>query len=194
MVIDTHQHFWNLDQVDYFWLTPEAGPTLYRNIEPLELEPLLKRAGVDQTVIVQSGHTYDDNEYMLNIAETYEWVAGVVGWVPLYKPDEAAKKLKEYSKNRYFKGIRHLIHEESDPDFVIRDEMIEGLKVLASFNMTFDIVAVFPNHLKHVPTLAEKVPNLKMVIDHMAKPPIKDKGWEPWATEFKAAAACPNVY
>ena len=194
IIIDTHQHFWNLDKVEYFWLTPEAGPVLYRNIEPPELEPLLKKAGVDKTVIVQSGHTYDDNAYMLEAAEKYDWVAGVVGWVPLYDPDEAGKKLEEYSKNPYFKGIRHLIHEEPDPDFVVRDEMIEGLKVLASFNMTFDVVAVFPNHLKHVPTLAEKVPNLNMVIDHMAKPPIKDKGWEPWASQFKAAASYPQVY
>ncbi|GGD72085.1 amidohydrolase family protein [Paenibacillus nasutitermitis] len=191
--IDAHQHFWNLDKVAYPWLTPDFG-TIYRTIEAPELEPLLQAAGMDGTVIVQAMNSYEDTDYMLHTASRYEWVAGVVGWVPLDRPEEAAKKLEQYSRNPLFKGVRHLIHEEKDPDWVVQDSVIEGLKVLAGFGLTFDVVAVFPDHLKHVPTLAEKVPDLRMVIDHLAKPRIKERQMEPWAGQLKAAAAYPQVY
>jgi L-fuconolactonase len=193
MIIDSHQHFWNLDKVKYPWLTADYGP-IYRTIEAPELEPHLKQAGVDKTVIVQAMDSYEDTFYMLNTAATYDWVGGIVGWVPLNNPDEAGKRLEEFTKKPIFKGVRHLIHEEKDPDWILQDSVIEGLKVLASFGMTFDVVAVYPNHLKHVPTIAEKVPNLKMVIDHLAKPPIKEKQWEPWTTQLKEAANYPQVF
>ncbi|MFC4304316.1 amidohydrolase family protein [Cohnella boryungensis] len=193
MIVDAHQHFWNLDKVAYPWLKPEHG-VIYRTFEAPELEPLLRDAGVDKTVIVQAMDSIEDTEYMLETAAQYDWVAGVVGWVPLDRPSEAYRLLQQFTRNRYFKGVRHLIHEEADPDWIVRPEVIEGLKVLASFGMTFDVVAVFPNHLKHVPFLAAHVPNLNMVIDHLAKPPIREKGWEPWASQLAEAAAYPNVY
>jgi L-fuconolactonase len=193
MRIDAHQHFWNLEKVKYPWLVPAFGP-IYRTIEAAELEPLLKANGIDKTVIVQAADSYEDTEYMLETAAQYEWVAGVVGWVPLNKPDEAAKKLEHYTKNPLFKGIRHLIHDEKDPNWVVRPEVIEGLKVLASFGLTFDVVAVLPVHLQHVATLAEQIPSLKLVIDHLGHPPIKDKLMEPWASLIKKAAVYPNVY
>jgi L-fuconolactonase len=193
MRIDAHQHFWNLEKVEYPWLVPAFGP-IYRTIEAAELEPLLKANGIDKTVIVQAMDSYEDTDYMLETAAQYDWVAGVVGWVPLNKPDEAAKKLEFYTKNPLLKGIRHLIHEEKDPNWVVQDAVIEGLKVLASFGLTFDVVAVLPEHLHHVTTLAEKIPDLKIVIDHLAKPHIKDKQMEPWASLIKKAAAYPNVY
>ncbi|MGO4269996.1 amidohydrolase [Paenibacillus sp. TAF58] len=193
MRIDAHQHFWNLDKVAYPWLVPAYGP-LYRTIEAAELEPLIKVAGIDKTVIVQAMDSYEDTDYMFETAARYDWVAGIVGWAPLNKPDEAAKKLEQYTKNPLFKGVRHLIHEEQDPDWVVQNDVIEGLKVLASFGLTFDVVAVLPRHLEHVSTLAEKVPNLKLVIDHLAKPPIKDGQMEPWASQMKKAASYTNVY
>ena len=191
--IDTHQHYWKLSEVEYPWLIPAYGP-IYRTFEAPELEPQLKAAGIDKTVLVQSMDSYEDSAYMLDAAAEFPWIGGVVGWVPLLRPDEASKKLESFTQNPVFKGMRHLIHEEKDPDWVVQDVVIEGLKVLATFGMTFDIVAVFPNQLKHVPTLAEKVPDLKMVIDHLAKPPIKDKHLGEWAEQFAAAARYPNVY
>ncbi|WP_256761879.1 amidohydrolase [Cohnella sp. WQ 127256] len=193
MKIDAHQHFWNLDKVEYPWLVPSYG-SIYRTIEADELEPQIKAAGIDKTVIVQAMNSYADTDYMLETGAKFDWVGGVVGWVPLDNPDEAAKKLEEYTKNPLFKGVRHLIHEEKDPDWVVQDKVIEGLKVLAAFGMTFDVVAVFPNHLKHIPLIAEKVPKLRMVIDHLAKPQIKNRLMEPWASELKTAASYPQVY
>lgn len=194
MIIDAHQHFWNLDKVAYPWLVPAYGP-IFRTFEAPELEPQLKAAGVDKTVLVQSMDSYEDTQYMLDTAAQYDWIAGVVGWVPLLRPDEAARKLEEFSKLPIFKGMRHLIHTEADPDWVVQDVVIESLKVLASFNLTFDVVAVFPNHLKHVPTLVEKVPTLRLVIDHLAKPPYPDAAaMQTWREQLAAAAESPNVY
>lgn len=194
MKIDAHQHFWNLEKHAYPWLDASQSAPICRTIEAPELEPLLQAAGIDKTVIVQANNSYEDTDYMLEVAETYPWVGGVVGWVPLNIPEVAAKKLEHYAKNRYFKGVRHLIHDEKDPDWLVRDSVIEGLSILASFGLTFDVVAVFPNHLKHVPYLAEKVPNLRMVIDHLAKPPIREKKMGEWAEQMARAAEYPNVY
>lgn len=191
--VDTHQHLWNMDKIAYPWLIPAYGP-IYRTFEAPELEPQLKASNIDKTVIVQAMDSYADTDYMLDVAANFDWVAGVVGWVPLHDPAEAARKLEEYSSNPYFKGMRHLIHEESNPDWVLQKQVIESLKLLAAKGLTFDVVAVFPNHLKHVPTLVEKVPDLKIVIDHLAKPPLDAADRKVWQQQLAAAAASPNVY
>ena len=192
-IVDTHQHFWNLDEVAYPWLVPAYGP-IYRNFAPDELAPQLAACGVDKTVIVQSMNSYADCDSMLAIAAAYEWVAAVVGWVPIHDPAEADRKLDEYTANPHFKGIRHLIHDEPNPDWVVQKQVIDGLRLLAARGMTYDVVAVFPNHLRHVPTLAKQVPDLKMVIDHLAKPPLDESEREIWREQMAAAAQHPNVY
>ena len=191
--IDTHQHFWNLDEVAYPWLTPDLGP-IYRNFDADELAPQLTAAGVEHTVIVQAMNSYADCDSMLAIAAEYDWVAGVVGWLPIHDPAETARKLDEYGGNPFFKGVRHLVHDEPNPDWVVQKQVIEGLHLLADAGLSFDVVAVFPDHLKHVPTLAERVPNLRMVIDHLAKPPLAAAERAVWRQQLAAAAECPNVY
>lgn len=193
MKIDAHQHFWDLDRGVYPWLTKDFG-SIYRTIEPPELEPFLEEAGIDKTILVQAMDSYDDTHYMLEIADEYDWVGGVVGWVPLNLPEEADKKLIQFKKHPLFKGVRHLINEEADPDWVIKDNVIEGLKVLASHNIPFDYVDTFPNNLKHIPTILEKVPDLRILIDHLGKPVIKEQKMEPWASMFAKAATYPQVY
>ena len=93
MKIDTHQHFWNLSRVEYSWLTADFGP-IYRTFEPPDLEPLLRDADIDRTVLVQSANSYADTEYMLEQADRYPWIGAVIGWVPLLEPDEAATALE----------------------------------------------------------------------------------------------------
>ncbi|MBI1281025.1 MAG: amidohydrolase family protein [Anaerolineaceae bacterium] len=193
MKIDTHQHFWNLSEVAYPWLIPAYGP-IYATFEPKQLEPMVKAAGIDKTVLVQSANSYEDTASMLVHADYNDWIGAVIGWVDLLNPDATNERLEQYKKHPKFRGMRHLIHEEKNPDWVIQEVVIESLKVLASHDMIFEVVAVFPNHLKHVPTLSAKVPNLKMAIDHLAKPPIKDKVMSPWSDQMKAAAENPNVY
>jgi L-fuconolactonase len=194
MRVDTHQHFWNLDLVEYSWLIPAYGP-LYRTYGPHELEPQLTSAGIDKTVLVQSANSYADSNYMLAQADKFDWIGAVIGWVPLWNPREAAHMLDtKYSKHPKFRGMRHQIHEEQDPEWLLWDLVVEGLKLLEERDLVFEIVAVFPNHLSLVPALAKKVPNLTLVIDHMAKPPIKDRVMGDWAEQFAAAAEHPNVH
>ena len=192
-VIDAHQHFWDLKQVSYPWLLPAYGP-IYRTFTPEELGPQLKAAGVDGTVLVQSANSFEDTRAMLDNAARFAWIEGVVGWVPLTEPRIAERALEVFGANKKFKGIRHLIHDEPDTEYLLKPELIEGLKLLPSRSLTFDVVSVLPRHLGHVPTIAAKVPNLKIVIDHLSKPPIKDGGWEPWASLLKEASQHPNVY
>ena len=191
--VDAHQHFWRLDEVEYAWLKPDFG-VIYDQFEPKHLAPLLKAAGIDKTVLVQSANSYEDTASMLVHADYNDWIGAVVGWVDLLKPEVTNARLERYKQHPKFRGIRHLIHDEPDPDWVVQDVVIESLNILASHQMTFDVVAVFPNHIKHIPTLAARVPDLKMVVDHLAKPPIKDKGWSPWTDQIRAAAESPNVY
>jgi L-fuconolactonase len=192
-VVDAHQHFWNLEKVAYPWITPELAP-LHRTFEPPELEPLLRAAGVDKTVLVQAADSYEDTDAMLERADAYPWIGAVVGWVPLDRPDEATRAIERYRAHPAFAGVRRLIHDDPDPDWVVRDSVVEGLTILAAADLTFDVVAVLSRHLEHVVTLAERVPGLRMVIDHLSKPPIREKGWEPWASLLARAAECPGVY
>lgn len=190
--IDTHLHSWNLSQVDYAWLKPDYK-AFYGNFTPDVVEAQVKAAGVDRCVLVQAADSYEDTSSMLVHADYRPWIGGVVGWCNLLNPEETRRRMEIYSKSPWYKGMRHLIHGESDGDWVVRDAVIESLNILAEFGMTFDVVAVFPNHLKHVPALAQRAPTLKMVIDHLAKPPVGQKE-SPWFDQMKAAAASPNVY
>lgn len=191
-VIDAHQHFWNLETGEYPWLSADYGP-LYRTFAPDELAPQLQATGVDGTVLVQAADSVADTAAMLAQAEAHDWITGVVGWVPLDRPEEAATVLDRHAGHPAFVGVRHLIHEEADPDWVVGDRVLDGLALLAEHDLTFDVVAVLDRHLEHVPTLAERLPGLRLVIDHLAKPPIKEQGWEPWASLLRRAAEAPNV-
>ena len=191
-VIDTHQHLWEPAVRHYGWLEEEGGP-LHRAFLPEEIEPQLRAAGVDATVLVQSADTYEDTFSMLAVADHHRFVAGVVGWVPLDRHDEAEAALDRFTTHPRFKGVRHLIHIKDDPDWIIRPEVIAGLRLLAERDLTFDLVAVLPRHLEHAPTLAGALPELRIVIDHLAKPPIAEGRWQPWAAQLAAAAEYANV-
>ncbi len=193
MRVDAHQHFWDLRKVEYPWLGPHLGP-LYANFQPPDLVPHLMAAGVERTVLVQAADSFEDTVAMLTQADAYDWIGGVVGWVPLLDPVAARRALDRYTRHPKFKGVRHLIHDEHDPDWILQPAAIDGLKLLADYGLSFDVVAVYPNHLRHVPTLAERVPELTLIIDHLAKPPIRAGTTAGWVDELAAAARCPNVF
>lgn len=193
MIIDSHQHFWNLERHSYPWLTADYGP-IQRTFEPGDLEPLLTECGVTATVVVQAMDSYEDTDAMLERADRTPWIRGVVGWVPLDRPSEAEAALERYAQHPRFKGVRHLIHELPDPDWLVQDSVIDGLRLLAERGLSFDVVSVLPRHLQHVPVLCERVPELRIVIDHLSKPPIKERGWQPWADLIADAATSPNVF
>jgi L-fuconolactonase len=191
--VDAHQHFWHRAKADYPWLTP-AAPALYADFFPRDLEPLLRAAGIHQTVLVQAANSSDDTVAMLTQAEEHDWIGAVVGWVPLLDHALARRALERYTRHPKFRGVRHLIHDEPDPDWIIQPAALDGLRLLAEFGLSFDVVAVYPNHLKHVPALAEQVPGLPLIIDHLAKPPIRDRQMGAWAEQLALAAQYPQVY
>ena len=192
-MIDTHQHLWIISEREYSWLKPEYG-VIYDDFGPELIEPQLGPAGVTGTVMVQSADTYADTFYMLDVAAKHKFVKGVVGWVPLNRPDEASAALDVLVKNPVFKGVRNLIHDYPDPKWILKQEVLEGIGHLASRNLVMDFVTINTDHMSCLPVIAEKYPNLKIVIDHLSKPGIKNKEWEPWASDMAKAAKYPNIY
>lgn len=194
MVVDAHQHVWDLESGSYPWLGPQYGP-INRTFTAAELVPQLAESGVDKTVLVQAADDATDTDRMLAVAEANDWVAGVVGWVPLDQPAEAERQLEQRRTNASFVGVRALIHERPDPRWVLQPAVLDGLRVLAAQGVPFDLVAVLPEHLALVPELCDSVPGLRIVIDHLAKPPIASKAMEPWAELLRrAAGASSDVY
>ena len=192
-MIDTHQHLWIISEREYSWLKPEYG-VIYDDFGPELIEPELAPAGVTGTVMVQSADTYADTFYMLDVAAKHKFVKGVVGWVPLNRPDEASAALDVLVKNPVFKGVRNLIHDYPDPKWILKPEVLEGIGHLASRNLVMDFVTVNTDHMSCLPVIAEKYPNLNIVIEHLSKPGIKNKDWEPWASDMAKAAKYPNIY
>ncbi|MGW5191181.1 amidohydrolase family protein [Kribbella sp. NPDC004138] len=193
MIIDAHQHVWDLDRSPYAWLGPHV-PQWHRTFTFDELRPHLVRNGVDATVLVQSDDHDGDTDLMLEVADRHPEVAAIVAYVPLDRPDVAADRLAQLRRDPRVLGIRNLIHDIPDPDWILRPDVDEGLGVLERAGVTFDYVAVLPRHLEHVPTLSERHPGLRIVIDHLAKPPIGEAGREPWWSLIETAAENPLVH
>ena len=192
MRIDAHHHFWELKRLDYRWLNASHLESIRRDFGPDDLRPLIQRKGIDQTVLVQTLHSLEENRWALSLVEAHDWIAGVVGWIDLTHPLCAAQ-LEEFEKHPKFVGIRHLVHDEEDDDFLLREDVMHGLSVLESHGIPFDLL-FYVQHLRHVPALASRRPHLRMVIDHLAKPRIKDRTIDDWKRDLQAAAHCPNVW
>ena len=190
-IVDTHVHFWDMDRFHYFWLKPEYG-ILYQTYLPEQIRQAMDEAGVARGVFVQANHVLEENDWVLSLAETHTWIAGMVGWVDLTDPNVGAL-LDRYTRNPRFKGVRHLIHEEPDDRWLLRPAVQPGLAALAERGLTYDIVA-FPRHLPYLPEVVSRHPQLNFVIDHMAKPPIASGNLDDWAHGMQAVAAFPNVY
>lgn len=193
LVIDAHQHLWDLETGSYPWLTPDLGP-INRTFAFGELEPQLQHHGVDRTVLVQAANSFEDTEAMLAVARRWPRVAGVVGWLPLLDPADAVAAIERYADDELVVGVRHLIHDEPDPDWVVQGGVLTSLGLLAEAGLTFDVVGVLPQHLEHVVTIARRHPGLRLVIDHLNKPPIASGEMQPWRALLAAAAECPNVF
>jgi L-fuconolactonase len=195
LVIDAHQHCWDPATVDYDWLGPELAP-INQAMGFAELSPELDAAGVDSTILVQSADSRADTDYMFRIAAAEPRVAAIVGWVPLDRPDVVDVHLDELCDRSGFVGVRSLIHNQVDADWLLRPTVQQGLRALAARGLTFDVVAVFPRHLEHVPVLAQRHPELRIVIDHLAKPPCTRDAeqFRQWRELIVEAARSPLVH
>ena len=189
--VDAHHHLWDLGSGRYSWPTP-ADARIYRTFTPDDLAPELEAAGIHATVVVQATDSLADTDSMIEAAAAFPWIAGVVGWLPLGERVVAERELEK--RRDRLAGVRHLIHWDPDPMWLIRPANQPGLALLAEAALAFDVVAVYPDHLPLVPEVAKRHPELRLVIDHLAKPPFRSSGWDQWVDAIRRAAQSPNVY
>ncbi len=200
LVVDAHQHFWTYGTYQTSWMDmpPYAGDPAYealrRSFQPDDLRPELEAAGVQCTVAIEAADALAENEALLANARAHDWIAGVVGWAPLADPGALEGALDAHAREAALVGIRHLVNVEPDPDWIIRLDVLRGLQVLAARNLTFDYVGILPRHLEHVPVVARRVPDLRIAIDHLGKPPVAASEFERWRSLLARAARLPNVF
>ncbi|AFC31319.1 amidohydrolase 2 [Paenibacillus mucilaginosus 3016] len=191
MRIDAHQHYWSIARGDYGWITPEL-PLMNRDYLPEMLEAHLKRHGIDRTIVVQAAQTAAETEYLLELSERTESIAGVVGLLDLFDPGhrELYEKFRGHPK---FVGFRVMIQEMEDASAVLEDGFVEGLTYYAQLGVPVDLL-VLPHQLDVLMELADRVPGLRGVIDHLGKPPIASGRLDPWREQLTRLAAHPNLY
>ena len=189
-MIDSHQHFWQLGRFDYPWMTKDLG-VLYRDYLPNDLQPILQNNHVDKTMLVQASNSVAESRWLLELANASSFIAGVVGWVDLMSPD-VNRQLDELCADQKFKGVRHLVESEPNDDWLVQPAVLSGLKQLSARGISYDLL-VHTRHLKHVPRVAESCPELALVIDHLAKPPIARKEIREWSQALQPLASYTNI-
>ncbi|WP_308635030.1 amidohydrolase family protein [Paenibacillus silvisoli] len=191
--IDAHQHYWKLDRGDYGWLTPQAGPVLYRDYAPEDLAPALAQAGVARTIVVQAAATHEETAYMLQLSDANDSIAGVVGWLDFHDPNWRGV-LESFRSHPKFVGIRIMIQDMSDPYESHHPNSLEALRYLAEIKLPVDIL-INSKQLPATIELLRQVPGLHAVIDHIGKPAIREGVFEPWAGQMsEIAATYPGIY
>jgi len=193
-IIDTHIHVWNFDKAVYPWL--DGNTTILNrtyHIEEVEIER--KQTGIAEGVLVQASNNLEDTDWMLEVATNTDWIKGVVGWLPLVDTAATVSALEKYGKEKYFKGVRHLIHDEADPKWLLQPAVLDSLQVLAGKNIPFDVVGVLPQHIETVLEVAQRIPGLQMIFDHLNQPPIKSKEkFGIWGDLMKTASQHKNFH
>jgi L-fuconolactonase len=192
MIVDAHVHLWDAQHTPQPWMTSEHA-SIARPFGPGDLRPLLERNGIDAVVLVQGACLDSDTDYLLAEAARHSWIAAVTAWLELDDPGRARTRLAELEAHPAFRAVRHLIHNENDPHWILRSPVLESLALLEERDVLLELPVVFPHHLSDVPTVAERFPRLRIVIDHLGKPPFESDDMQTWERELRAAAAFPNV-
>ena len=195
-IVDSHQHFWDRSQpsppYDYSWQDDAALAPIRRTYLPSDLAPHLAKTGVDYSVFVQAQHHLEETRWALRLAEETASLAGVVGWVDLAASDCEAQ-LDAFIDHPSFVGIRHVVQDEPDDDFIVRDDILRGLRVLEKRQVPFDLL-FFVKHLRHAARLGDLLPELPMVINHLSKPEIKSGNMAGWLDDLRNAGKHANIY
>jgi L-fuconolactonase len=189
--IDTHQHFWTYRPENYTWIGPDMS-ALRRDFTPAELEPQLRAAGIDGTLAVEARGHIEETDNLLRIAEQTDFVRGVVGWLPLTHP-EVETLLDKYTRNPKLKGLRHWMGADTDLNYMSSEELHRGVFLLEPLELSYDLM-LWPPQLASALRFVDRHPNQLFILDHFAKPYIRDGKLEPWRTELRELARRPNVY
>ena len=190
MRIDSHQHFWKFDPVRHAWID-SSMQNIAKDFLPKDLKPLLESNLMDGCIAVQADQSETETEFLLKLAEENSFIKGVVGWVDL-SAEDISQRLEVFSKNPLFKGVRHVLQAEKK-GFMLQDLFLKGISELKNFNLTYDIL-IYPNQLEEARLLIEKNPDQPFVLDHLAKPYIKQQKIKNWASDIKELAKYKNVY
>jgi L-fuconolactonase len=191
MFVDAHQHFWVYDPAEYDWITDSMG-AVRRNFLPKDLKPELDRNGFHGSIAVQACQTVEETRWLLELAEQSPWILGVVGWVDL-RSNDVHSHLATLATHPKLVGIRHIVQSEPDDQFLLRPDFLRGVSMLHDFDLAYDLL-IKPKHLAVAAELVERFPHQRFVLDHLAKPFIKDGEIETWATDIRRLASFPNVF
>lgn len=189
--IDMHHHLWHYNPLDYRWIT-DAMSILRRDFLPGDLKPELDRVGIGITVVVQARQKIEETEWLLKLAAQYPFIRGVVGWVPLADP-QVVNILGHFANNPKLKGVRHLLQDEPDEDYMLRKDFNRGIDALTQFGLTYDIL-IFAHQLPQTIRFVDRHPDQVFILDHIAKPRIRDNILSPWAENVRELARRENVY
>ncbi|RPH92587.1 MAG: amidohydrolase [Calditrichaeota bacterium] len=190
LAIDAHQHFWQYSASEYGWID-ERMSALKRDFLPADLRPLLQAARLQGSIAVQARQTIEETRRLLQLADAHDFILGVVGWVELCS-DQVEQQLEEFAAHPKLSGLRHVVQDEAD-DFMLRSAFVRGIQALASLNKTYDIL-IFPRQLPAAIELVRRFPQQRFVLDHIAKPCIRDHLLSPWAEQIHRLAEYDNVW
>lgn len=189
--IDAHQHFWRYSPKTHPWIDGRMD-VLKRDYLPEELYPLLAAAGMGGCVAVQASQSLEETRILLGLADAHAFIRGVVGWVDLRSADVEAQ-LQEFTGHPRFRGVRHVVQDEPDDRFLLRDDVLNGLSVLESFGLTYDLL-VYPRQLPAAHEVVRRFPRQRFVLDHLGKPDVAGKAMDGWREQVRGLAASPNVF
>jgi L-fuconolactonase len=191
MRIDSHQHFWRYVASEYPWIDDRLQ-MLRRDFLPADLKPLLERLGFDGSIAVQARQSFEETEWLLRLAEENSFVKGVVGWVDL-RASDIGDRLRCYVDRPKLVGVRHVVHDEPNQNFILEPEFRNGIASLDDHGLAYDLL-LFPRHLSAAVRLVREFPEQHFVLDHIAKPSIARGETDPWSSDLKRLSDLPNVY
>ena len=189
--IDSHHHFWRYNPEEYSWID-DSMALLRRDFLPEDLRPEIQRAGIDGVISVQARQNLEETRWLLALAANHSFIRGVVGWVSL-RDAKLPQVLQSLAGNEKLKSIRHVLQGEPDDRYMLRSDFNRGIDLLQEFNLAYDIL-IFERHLPYVLEFVKQHPQQVFVLDHVAKPRIRDRIVSPWRENVRELAKFPNVY
>jgi L-fuconolactonase len=189
--IDSHQHFWIYHPVKDAWISSDMQ-VIRRDFLPDDVLPLLQENKIAGCIAVQADQSETETDFLLGLANMNSFIKGVVGWVDL-SADNIEERLQYYSSSKILKGFRHILQAEPDVRFMLNKKFMRGISLLHLYNFTYDVL-INTTHLPYAKELVATFPDQRFVIDHIAKPFIKDRHIDEWEQGIRAIAAHQNVY
>jgi len=189
-MIDAHHHLWRYNDHDYVWMSGAMAP-LRSDFLIADLEAVAQECGVEGTVAVQARQTLEETEWLLGLADQNPIILGVVGWLPLCAPDFATH-IERFGHSPHLKSVRHVLHDEPDDFFMLRDDFNRGISLLRDGGLVYDIL-IFEHHLPQTIEFVDRHPGQVFVVDHIAKPKITENAFSPWKETITELAKRDNV-